>query len=95
MDSWHSSIIVKRLVNNILTIFTSVLTVCISAVLVFVLIWHYHLKPWSLQLSWPQASQVAEARSTQKVNCSNPELTLFASVVIFIGVMVWIMVHCR
>ena len=34
-----SPTIVKRPVNNILTIFTSVLVVCISAVLAFVLIW--------------------------------------------------------
>ena len=35
-EGWYSSTIVKRPVNNILTIFTSVLVVCISAVLAFV-----------------------------------------------------------
>ena len=37
VDGWHSPTIVKRPVNNILTIFTSVFVVCISAVLAFVL----------------------------------------------------------
>ena len=41
------------------------------------------------------ASRFAEARLTQKVFCPNPELTAFASIVTFFGVMVWIMVHCR
>ena len=42
-EGWHSPTTVKRPVNNILTIFTCVLVVCISAVLAFVLIWHYCL----------------------------------------------------
>ena len=94
-QGWYSPTIVKRPVNNIPTIFTSVMVVCISAVLAFVLIWHYHLQALVSTVILASVSRVAEARLTQKVICSNPELTTFASIVIFIGVMVWIMVHCR
>ena len=95
VDGWHSSTIVKRPVNNILTIFTSVSVVCISAVLDFVLIWHYGLQALVCTVILASAPWVAEVRVNQKVICSNPELNGFASIVTFIGVMVWIMVHCR
>ena len=63
--------------------------------LAFVLIQHYHLQALISTIILASAPRVAEARSTQKVICSNPELTTFASVVTFIGVVVWIMIHCR
>ena len=94
-EVWHSPTIVKRPVNNILKIFTSVLVVCISAVLAFVLIWHYCLQTLVSTIILASAPRVAETRLTHKVICSNPELTVFASVVTFIGVVVWIMIHCR
>ena len=95
MDGWHSPTIVNRPVNNILTILTSVLVVCISAVLAFVLIQHYHLQALVSTIILASIPQVPEARLTQKVICSNPELTAFASIGSFIGVAVWIMVYCR
>ena len=95
MDGWYSPTIFKRPVNNILTLLTSVLVVCISAVLACVLIWHDHLQALFSTIILASASQVAEARLTQKVICSNPVLTAFASIVSFIGVMVWTMVYCR
>ena len=94
-EGWHSPTTVKRPINNILTIFTSVLIVCISAVLAFVLIQHYHLQALVSTIILASASRVAEVRSSQKLIYSNPELTAFASIVTFIGVNVWIMVHCR
>ena len=94
-EGWCSPAIVKRSVTNILTIFTSVVVVCISAVLAFVLIWHYCLQVLVSTIILASAHRVAEARPTQKVICSNPELTTFDSIVTFIGVLVWIMIHCR
>ena len=94
-EGWHSPIIIKRHVNNILTIFTSVLVVCISSVMYFVLIWHYHLQALVSTIILASSPRVPEARLTQKVICSNSKLTVFASVVTFIGVVVWIVIHCR
>ena len=79
----------KETVNNILALFTSVLVICILAVLAFVLIWHYHIQ--ALDFS----PRVAEASLTQKAICSNPELTVFASIVTLNGVVVWIVIHHR
>ena len=89
-EGWLSPTFVKRPVNNILTIFTSVLEVCISAVFAFILIQHYCPQALVSTIILASAPRVAEARLTQKVICSNPEVTAFASVVTFIGVVVWI-----
>ena len=84
--------------NWVLTLVTAILTATVSLVLLFFIFRHFKLHTLVSGLTLMTTPKMIEARTTdpsETVICSNPYLTILATVVTLTATLMWVCAHCR
>ena len=76
-------------------IFYTILVICVSAGIFFLLFKHFKLQALVSTIALAPIAKVdAKPIHVEKVVCSNPHLTVLATVVTIVGLLIWLYAHC-
>ena len=95
-DSWDSASLIPHPYTYSLPIFSTAFAICVTAVVIFVICRHFKLLAWVASLALaPLQKAEANPLPTHTVVCSNPHLTVLATVITTICLLLWLYVHCK
>ena len=90
--------LVSHTANQVLAILATVLSVALGLLLVLFILRHFKLQTLVAGLTLISSPKIVEAKATDPVLtviCSNPYLTILATVVTIIASVMWICTHCQ
>ena len=90
--------LVSHKANQVLAILATVLSITLGLLLVLFILRHFKLQTLVAGLTLISSPKIVKAKATDPVPtvvCSNPYLTILATVVTIIASIMWICTHCR
>ena len=95
-SSWNPPQVIPYFYTFVMTIISTILVICVSAGILFLLFKHFELQTLVSTIGLAPVAKVdAKPICVKKVVCSNPHLTVVATIVTIVGSLIWLYIPCR